>query len=262
MARALPWFLLLAAAAAGCAPPRPRPGAPGRIRSEASVALHGHSLKLHLSTPVPPREGPLLLYATGDAGWFWKDRELFDRIVELGYPAAGFSSREYLRHLGHGVDIVRSGTVARDYDAVIRAAEQALGLPAGTPAVLVGKSRGAGLAIAAATVPWVRGRLQGLIAVGLTREEEYVRSRFWRRSKEADMLDTYAALRDLGQLPVAVIQSTHDDYVPAMRARELIGADTADRHLRSIESRDHNFGGARDALYVELQRELQWIVKR
>jgi pimeloyl-ACP methyl ester carboxylesterase len=220
---------------------------PGWVESETSVVLHDHSLTLHLSSPLPARPGPLLVYTTGDAGWFWKDRELFDHIVTFGYPAVGFSSRDYLRHLGRGVDVLRSGAVAHDYSEVIRTAKQALGVPPDTRVVLVGKSR---------------GQLQGMIAVGLTREEEYVRSRLWRRPKTGDMLDTYAALKDLRDLPVAVIQSTHDDYVPAAEARDLLGSDTDDRQLRSIESSDHNFGGARDVLYEEMQRELRWILDR
>jgi dienelactone hydrolase len=255
-------ILPLAAALSACATHVPRPGSPGWIQSETSVLLHGHALKLHLSNPIAPADGPLLVYATGDAGWFWKDRELFDRITAFGYPAVGFSSREYLRNLGRGIDVIRSGAVAADYAAVIQTALQALGLWPGTRVVLVGKSRGAGLAIAAATETSMRGRLQGVVAVGLTREEEYVHSRFWRRSQKTEMLDTYAALADLPRLPVAVIQSTHDDYVPAAQARELMGGDTADRHLKSVESRDHNFGGARDILYETVQRELQWIVDR
>ena len=76
------------------------------------------------------------------------------------------------------------------------------------------------------------------------------------------MLQTYARVDDLGQLPVAVIQSTHDGYVPAAEARQLLGPDTAWRELVPIESRDHNFGGAIDVLYREMKRSLQWILHR
>lgn len=162
-------ILTFAVGLSACASSAPRPGAPGWIRSETSVLLHGHALTLHLSTPLPPAGGPLLVYATGDVGWFWKDRELFDRVAAFGYPAVGFSSREYLLHLGRGTDVIRSGVLAADYSAMIRAARQALGLTPGTRIVLVGKSRGAGLAIAAAGEPSLRRRLQGVIAVGLTR---------------------------------------------------------------------------------------------
>lgn len=255
--------LLAAVALSGCARPPAGPGTPGSLASESSVVLHGHALTLHLSTPIPPSEGPLLVYATGDAGWFWKDRELFDHVAAFGYPAVGFSSREYLRHLGPGVDVLRSGAVAEDFLSVIRTAVRALGLPAGTRAVLVGKSRGAGLAIAAASESSsLRDWLRGIIAVGLTREEEYVRSRLWHRPQKRGMLDTYAALAAIPQVPVSVIQSTRDGYVPAAEARDLIGGDTAERHVRPVASRDHNFGGARDVLYDTMQQELRWIVER
>lgn len=255
--------LVVAAAVSGCARPPVAPGTPGWVHSEASVPLHGHALRLHLSNPIPPCPGPLLVYATGDAGWFLKDREIFEHVAAFGYPAVGFSSREYLRHLGPGIDVIRSGAVAIDYTAVIRTAQQALGLAPDTPAVLVGKSRGAGLAIAAASESAsLRQRLKGIIAVGLTREEEYVRSRFWRRAHGGGMLDTYAALASIRELPVAVIQSTHDGYVPAAEVRELVGSDSEERHVRAVDSRDHNFGGARELMYEAMRHELQWIVRR
>ncbi len=256
-------LIVLAAAAGGCARRIVAPGTPAWIQSDTAVALHGHALKLHLSTPVPPVTGPLLVYATGDAGWFRKDRELFDHVAGSGFPAVGFSSREYLRHLGSGVDVIGGGVLVSDYAAVIGAALRSLGLPSGTPAVLVGKSRGAGLAVAAASESsWFRRRLKGIIAIGLTREEEYVRSRFWRRPPQREVLDTYAALTAIRRLPVSVIQSTRDEYVTAGEARVLMGGDTAERHLRPVDSQDHNFGGARDAMYDTMRRELRWIVDR
>jgi fermentation-respiration switch protein FrsA (DUF1100 family) len=235
------------------------------VTSDTSVPLHGHGLKLHLSTP--PNRTPvaaaaipvLLVYATGDAGWWGKDREIFTRLRAWGYPAVGFSAREYVHHLGK--DAVAPQQIAEDFAAIVRAAESALGLPAPTRAVLVGKSRGAGLAVAAAGRFPMKPGLAGVLAVGLTREEEYV-YRHFRRSPQPVMLQTYGYLPRLGSLPVAVIQSTRDNYVPADEARRLFGPDTASRELVPIDSRNHNFDGALDLLYDEMERSIQWIVQR
>jgi fermentation-respiration switch protein FrsA (DUF1100 family) len=205
------------------------------------------------------REPVLLIYATGDAGWWGKDRDIYRHLAQWGYPAVGFSAREYVHHLGKEPILPRQ--VAADYAAIVDAAEAAAGLPASTRAVLVGKSRGAGLAIAAAGAALLKPRLAGVLAIGLTREEEYVHRRP-SPSRAAVMLETYGYLPQLGDVPVAVLQSTHDGYVTADEARRLFGADTASRTLIPIDAGDHNFSGALPRLYGEMEQALRWIVDR
>jgi len=202
-----------------------------------------------------------LVYATGDAGWWGKDRDIFAHMKMWGYPAVGFSAREYVHHLGQ--PSVGRDAVARDYAAIVSAAEAELALPASTRAVLVGKSRGAGLAVAAAGGSPQQPGLAGVLAVGLTREEEYVHRQFSGPDPpRSEMLQTYDALPELGEIPVAIIQSTRDDYVPAAEARRMFGPDTPSRELVPIAASDHNFGGALDQLYAQMERSLEWIVAR
>lgn len=235
------------------------PPAPGAVLSETAVLLHGHRLKLHLSSPSHAASSVLVVYATGDAGWWGKDRAIFTHLRSMGYPAVGFSSREYVHHLPANDDPERRGQVAEDFASIIRTSEAALNLPATTPAILVGKSRGAGLAVAAAGRPALAGRLEGILAIGLTREEEHVRLRRRARAPQNSMLDTYAALRSIGAIRVAVIQSSNDEYIRADAARVLFGPDTGSRHFHAIEARGHNFGGATDVLYTEMEQVLRWV---
>ena len=255
-------IILLAGAAAtasGCAV-FTRAHVPGARLSEVRVPLHGHDLKVHLSVPGATKHDHdvMLVYATGDAGWFGKDLAIFNEVAGWGYPTAGFSAREYVHHIGS--EPLRPAQVAQDFDQIIRAAEQALVLPSGTRVVLVGKSRGAGLAVAAAGR--LRADLDGVLAVGLTREEEYVHHRLRQQRGQFAMLETYPYLPRLGLLPVAVIQSSRDEYVPAAEARQLFGPDTAVRRFVPVEADDHNFTGALDTMYSEMERAFHWIVER
>jgi fermentation-respiration switch protein FrsA (DUF1100 family) len=243
--------LLLAVGLSGCA--TLMPGATSS-RLVTSVPLHEHALTLPLASAI------LLVYATGDGGWWGRDRELFDHLKEWGYPAVGFSAREYVHHLGK--QALRPQEVASDYDAIIRAAELSLGLAASTRAVLIGKSRGAGLTVAAAGPALLKPHLAGILAVGLTAEEEYVRRLRRARPRQLVMLDTYRYLDRIAALPVTVIQSTRDNYISADQARRLFGADSAVRQLVAVDARDHNFGGAADRLYAEMERSLRWILER
>jgi pimeloyl-ACP methyl ester carboxylesterase len=208
---------------------------------------------------------PLLLYATGDGGWRSADRGLFQHLVGWGYPVAGFSARHYLEHLGF--EATTPAHVAMDYGHLIAFAKQELGLPGDTPTVLVGFSRGSGLAVVAAGQPELRSRLGGVLAVALGDEEEYARDRGPRRSgdppevsaRELPALRPYDVLARLAGLPVAVIQSTGDGYLPAARAQELFGRDDEWRRFHAIQAGSHTFAGARDALYEQARLALEWI---
>jgi hypothetical protein len=229
--------------------------------ADAHVRLHNHDLTLHLVASHAHPDGPLVLYATGDGGWWDGDKALFEHMVPWGYPLAGFSAREYVHHLDQGRDKERPRQLADDYLAIIRTAETVLGLPPTTRVVLVGKSRGSGLAVAAAENPRVRTLLKGILAVALTGEEEYIEHR------EPDlppgtlvMLTTYDVLPRLGTMPVAVIQSTRDQYLPAAAARGRFGPDTPFRQFHAIDAKDHNFGGKVTDLYAEMNRCFEWIL--
>lgn len=219
-----------------------------------SFELHGSALALHLSPGVPQHRGTLIVYATGDGGWHRKDRTLFSRLVAWGYQAVGFSAPEYLKHLPRADGTATPADLGRDYAAIVGRARDLLRLPPATPVVLVGVSRGADLAVVAAGQPGMRAQLSGVVVMALTREEEYV-----RRRRSSASLELYPYLPRLGDVPLSVIQSTRDTYLPAREARLLFGPDTARRALHAIDARNHSFGGARDALYAALRASLQWV---
>lgn len=259
--RAATALLLGAVASASCGFGLLEGGPPGIAVHDATVRLHEHDLTIHLVTGLAHPAGPLLLYATGDAGWWGSDKALFDHLAPLGYPVAGFSAREYTHHLNQPGDKETPRQLADDYLAIIHASDAELGLPATTRVVLVGKSRGSGLAVAAGENPRLRVHLRGVLAVALTGEEEYIEHR------EPDlppgtlvMLNTYDVLPRLGAVPVAVIQSTRDQYLPAGAARERFGPDTPVRQFHAIDAANHNFGGKVAELYDTIDRCLDWIL--
>lgn len=231
------------------------------IALDTDVMVHDRPLALHLSLTPNHLADPLIVYATGDGGWWGGDKEVFDALVSMGYPVAGFSARDYVTHLGEGVTAISPEAMAADFAALIRVSKAALNLPGSTSVVLVGFSRGAGLAIAVASQEPIRSRLRGVIAIALTREEEYAAVPS-PAGGPPTMLLTYPSLPLIGDIPVAVIQSTHDDYIPAAEARTLFGPDTSSRLLRPIESKDHTFEGAVSTLYREMNSCFEWILRQ
>lgn len=240
------------------------PNAPLRMDTEF-LFDDGDSLALHLSRPCTlDAAHPLILYATGDGGWRGKDRDAFEQIAAWGYPAAGFSSPNYLRHLVRHTHQTTPADVARDYARVIGIVKARMAVDDDVPTILVGVSRGSGLAVAAAGEPSLQPSLAGVVAVALTREEEYVHRLRRKRSAPQDppemvMLDNYEYLPRLRNLPLSIIQSTHDDYLPADEARRLLGPDSSVRQLHPIRSKNHSFSDARALLYEELRASIAWV---
>jgi hypothetical protein len=259
---------LAALAAGGCVHPF-AVGSPRKpVEFQRTMTLYDHPLELHLARPAQLQPGtPLLLYATGDGGWRGKDVDTYRRMIRWGYPVAGFSAPSYLSHLGFVSGTTTPARLARDYQRLIEFAKQTLNLPATTGTVLVGVSRGAGLAVVAAGRPELNVELAGVLAVALTKEEEYVRhyqvkpgrSPSDMPTRELVEFQTYEYLGRLRALPLVVIQSTGDNYLPAPAARKLFGPDTDLRRLVSIDARDHSFDGARDALYAQMADALTWM---
>ena len=241
------------------------------VEFERTMTLYDHPLDLHLARPAQLQpDTPLLFYATGDGGWRGKDVESFRRLIRWGYPVAGFSAPNYLSHLGFVSGTTTPARLARDYQRMIEFAKQTLDLPSSTRTVLVGVSRGAGLAVVAAERPELNVELAGVLAIALTKEEEYVRHyRVKPGRTPADMptrelveFQTYEYLDRLRELPLVVIQSTGDNYLPAPSALKLFGPDTELRRFVSIDARDHSFSDARDALYAQMANALTWMAKR
>ena len=253
-------MLFLACLSPGCVghleTPQAVPHAEPPTEIERELRLHDETVTTHLTASTGIATKPLLIYATGDGGWGGRDLEVYRELVSWGYPIAGFSSSNYLNHLDPDSNQLTPDDVARDFEAVIETGRVWMMLPAPTPVVLVGVSRGADLAVAAAGNDILRRHLQGVVAVGLSKEEEYVRS---TSGTSPEMLKLYAYLPRLGELPLSVIQSTHDSYLPAESARVLFGPDTIRRRLLAIEARDHTFSDARPAMYEAIEESLAWI---
>ena len=254
----------------GCSCRLDVPVASGQFRTVEPMSLYDHPLLLHLSRPAQaPADSVLLVYATGDGGWSGLAGDIYDWLAQWNYPVVGFSSKEYLKNLGYVSDTTTTTPrrLVRDYQSIIGFAESRLELPASTPVILVGLSRGAGLSVVAAGQGDLGSHLAGLLAIALTKEEEHVfryRSRALRSDGDAPrrervMIETYRYLNRFASLPVMVLQSTHDGYLPADEARRLFGPDTAFRKLRAVEAANHSFRRGCHALYAECENALKWI---
>jgi dienelactone hydrolase len=231
----------------------------GVVETMTTIRFHRRPVPLHLARRPGSEAEPLVLYVTGDGGWRGADPLVFRALVQWGYPAVGMEAHDYLDHLGDLEQRATPRHVAADYRHLIRQVRRQLGLSATTATVLVGFSRGAGLAVLAAGQRALRPRLLGVVAMALTDEEDELALEAAPDSARPAIINPYRLLPAVGSLPLVVIQSTRDSYVTAAAARPLFGPDTPSRRLIMIDSDGHTFGGARDHLLDALRSSLQWI---
>jgi len=177
---------------------------------------------------------------------------------------AGVNSPEAIKPVKRAGEKMSTAQAAERVGGSFAEAKKAFGLPASTPVIVVGYSRGATLVAFSALHPELRNQVRGAIALALTREADYLQAPPAERSPDVlvddqGRIQIYPALKSLGSTPVAVIQSTNDSYVAAAEARELLGPDTPTLRLYEVESSNHRFGGARDKVIEDVDDALQWI---
>ena len=206
----------------------------------------------------------LVVFATGDGGWRSVSLEVFDHLAELGYLCAGVNSPDAVKPVKRAGEKVSTAQAAERVKAAFSQAKHKFGLAESTPIIVVGFSRGATLVAFSALHPNIRDQLGGAIALALTREADYLRAPPAERAPDIQVdakgrIQIYPAMKFLGSVPVAVIQSTNDPYVPAAESRQLLGPDTPTLRLYEVESSNHRFGGARDQMIADVDDALRWI---
>jgi hypothetical protein len=131
----------------------------------------------------------------------------------------------------------------------------------------VGESRGASWAVLASVSSRLQPQIAGTVAIALTRESDHLKAPDPANRPpqiqvdDKERVQLYPAIALAGDLPLAVIQSTGDGYVPAAESRKLLGPDTATRRLYEVQAKNHGFSGGRDEMLRDLEDALRWIEK-
>ncbi len=261
--------LVAAAGLAACAGYlAPRPEVYG-IQT-VTITRNDVSVDLVLVKPTQPKPSPILVvFSSGDGGLKGISMAVLQHLADRGdHYVAGYSSHDVLAKVeGSGQHIPYAWAVST-IRWIIGQAKEKLGLPASAPVIVTGLSRGANMVVLAGSDRTLRSRLVGAVAISLTRELDYVEFATGATRPRGILLDdeqriqTYPALARLGTVPLAVIQSTNDNYVPSAESRRLLGPDTRTRRLYEVESNTHSFGGGEDAMLQALDDALNWIAGR
>jgi pimeloyl-ACP methyl ester carboxylesterase len=245
------------------APPKTTDAAPLDQRRAATI-LDGARVELHVSQPLTmtsPRQ-PLVIFASGDGGWFGAAVGMFETIAAAGYPVAGVSSKGLLRGLRQPGHLLSASRLREAYGEIIEAARGATNSPDTGNVILAGWSRGASISvIVGAEHP--KEPVAGIVAIGLAADENLnvdleSDEEGEPGSSVLNGTDTYELSRAIPGR-VAVIQSSGDGYVSAARARNLFGVDSAGRRFFEVPASNHRFSGGAVAFRRALQDALDWV---
>ena len=228
--------------------------------------VRGQHLTLTVYRP-PVARGTVLgtiIMGSGDVGWVGLAVSLAGFLSDEGYVVVGLNSREYLaafatRSGGH----LLPGDVQTDF-AFLAGFLRARGI-LNSPVIVSGVSEGAGLAVLAASAPANHTWIRGVITMGLPARIELA----WRWSDftswitKRDSGEPSFAARDylaaVSPLPIFMIQSTRDEYVPEHDYRQLEAAAGPPKKLALIDASNHRFTDRIDELRARYMAGLAWL---
>ena len=221
------------------------------------LALRARPQTLHLYGP--PRGAPVIL-SSGDGGWIHLGPQVAEMLAARGFFVVGFDSKAYLEGFSSATTALTPGEVAGDFRTLMGYASRATG----QRPLMVGISEGAGLSVLAAADPSTPAP-DGVIAIGLGDRNELA----WRWKDTVIYLThrvpsepTFSAVALAGRIaptPLAVIASTHDEYVPKAEIDRIMAAARAPKRLWMIDAADHRFSDQPDQLASCLADAIAWV---
>jgi alpha-beta hydrolase superfamily lysophospholipase len=228
----------------------------GQERND-QLALRGRRQTLHLYGS--PQGAPVILLS-GDGGWIHLGPQVAEMLTARGLFVVGVDSKAYLESFTSASTALSAGDVAGDFRTLIGYASRATG----QRPLLVGVSEGAGLSMLAAADPSTPAPA-GVIAIGLGDRNELA----WRWKDDVIYLThgvpsepTFSAIALAGRVaptPLALVSSTHDEYVPEGEVDRIMAAARAPKRLWMIDAADHRFSDQQDQLARCLDDAIAWV---
>jgi len=241
------------------------PGIAGAAE-KIDVSVRGKTLTLTLYRPAAgtaPR-GTILM-GSGDAGWVGLGVTMSEELSEQGYVVAGINVRQYLSSFTVGRSHVEMSDVPGDYRVFRDTLIQRGALI--RPVVLSGMSEGAALAVLAAADAKNHDWIDGVITMGLPSSAELawrwtdVSSLILKRDANEPSFAPNDVIAAVAPLPLYMIQSSKDEYVPKAEYDRLSATAREPKRLVVIDASNHRFTDKRPELQAAYAAGLAWIAR-
>lgn len=227
------------------------------------MPVRGKTMALTVYRPAGAARGTIIM-GSGDVGWVGLAVSRAQELSSDGYIVVGVNVREYLSAFTVGTTHLNAEDIQRDFGELSMFL-RARGLLA-APVVLSGVSEGAGIAVVAAAAADNHGWVNGVITMGLPEVSEIAWrwSDFtsWITKKDAAEPSVHATefVGRIAPVPLAMIQSVKDEYVPEEDYRAIERAARSPKTLTLIPANNHRFTDRIPELRRAYAEALAWVV--
>jgi type IV secretory pathway VirJ component len=229
-----------------------------------SVTVRGQTLTVEVYAPKPdtPVKGTVFM-ASGDVGWVGLSVTLAEFLSDQGYLVAGINTRQYLGAFAADTTHLQVDQIPGDFETFADALRKRAPLP--RPVIVSGVSEGAALAVAAAAAPGAHRWVSGVITMGLPAVAELAwrwrDAMSWITKSDANepSFSPHEIIAKVSPLPLWMIQSTSDEYVPEADYRRFESVAAAPKRLILIDAKNHRFTDKLPELKTQYLAGLTWI---
>ena len=232
--------------------------APIASQTRATISIRGHEQMLHVYGS--PKGDPVVV-SSGDGGWMHLGPHVAEMLASRGMFVVGFDVKAYLTSFTSGRATLRTEDEPRDYRVLAQFASRA----SGNPPILIGVSEGAGLSVLAATDPDTRSYIAGVIGLGLPDINELA----WRwkdsliylthQTPNEPTFSAAAIIDHVAPVPLAIIHSTHDEFVPLADVERMFRESREPKRLWIVNASNHRFSDNLDDFDRRLVEAIAWV---
>lgn len=223
------------------------------------VTLRGQAQKVWFYPATGLSLHHKILFAPGDGGHRGFAITIAEQLSAFGYDVYALDTRHYLASFT-GKTLLTPTAVMADFHTLAAKIDS----QTNERITLAGWSTGAGLSVlAAADVN--KADYDGLLAISLGKANilgwrciDNLSTWFGKTPHEATF-QSEEFVRQIAPLPVFVIQSSRDEFIPQEEAEYLFVRTKRPKRFRLIHAQSHSFAGNREAFFAALQHGLQWI---
>lgn len=240
------------------------PTADAASTEKLDVTVRGRSITLTVYKPASAPRGTIVM-SSGDVGWVGLAVSMAEELSAQGYIVIGVNARQYLSAFTSGKDHVQPNDVPADYRFFAdRLKEKQLLVK---PVVMSGVSEGAALAVLAASDPRNRVWIDGVITMGLPATAELawhwsdLLASALKRDANEPSFTVASYLPAVSPLPLYMIQSKQDEYVPSADYERFRAIAKEPKQLVLIDSTNHRFTDRRPELSRAYAAGLAWIAR-
>ena len=213
-------------------------------------------------TPSRPAVGTVIM-GSGDVGWVGVAAAMARFLSDQGYFVVGVNVRQYLATFHEGNAHLSVTDPPADYREIAEALRRDGTLV--QPVIVSGMSEGAAIAVLVAADARNREWLNGIVTIGIPSVAELawkwtdIGALITKSDAHEPSFAPFDFVANISPVPFAMLQSTHDEYVPQRDYEQCFARAKEPKRLILIDASNHRFTDKREELQAQFLGALDWI---